>query len=81
MTARRRPETKGDDVKPKSRGEIRLDPLRPLIVCEGGPRDGMWFYRDDFPTMTHGGQYRGTEAFRRHPSVLDASGEIVAWSP
>lgn len=60
---------------------IKLDPMRPLVVCQGGPRDGMWFYSNDFPAMTHSGRYVGTDDYRDHPSVPYTQGRIIRWSP
>lgn len=76
----RRP-TKAETADPKAKPKIILDPSRRLIVCTGGPRDGFWFYQDDFPAMTHSGHYVGTDEYRDHPSVPYAQGRIVRWIP
>lgn len=78
MTTTRRP-TKAETADPKAKPKIRLDPSRPLVVCQGGPRDLMWFYADDFPAMAHSGQYVGTDHYTDHPSVPYAQGRIVRW--
>lgn len=74
-----------------AKNQIKIDPGRTLIVLEGGPKAGQWFYLDDWQKSVAEAQsmaewahhvpallqYRSTECKADHPSARGPSAEPI----